>query len=64
MHYLDAHVEPMSSGEAMAGSVSPWPLVRKGDQQHPVQTLQYLLQASSLDGELRYLAYKKPMLTS
>jgi lysozyme family protein len=27
----------------MAGSVSPWPLVRQGDQQHPVQTLQYLL---------------------
>ena len=27
----------------MAGSVSPWPLVRRGDQQHPVQTLQYLL---------------------
>ena len=29
----------------MAGSVSPWPLVRQGDQQHPVQTLQYLLRA-------------------
>ena len=29
----------------MAGSVSPWPLVKKGDQQHPVQTLQYLLRA-------------------
>lgn len=29
----------------MAGSVSPWPLVRRGDQQHPVQTLQYLLRA-------------------
>jgi peptidoglycan hydrolase-like protein with peptidoglycan-binding domain len=29
----------------MAGSVSPFPLVRKGDQQHPVQTLQYLLAA-------------------
>lgn len=27
----------------MAGSVSPWPLARQGDQQHPVQTLQYLL---------------------
>ena len=29
----------------MADSVSPWPLVRQGDQQHPVQTLQYLLRA-------------------
>ena len=29
----------------MAGSVSPWPLVRRGDQQHPMQTLQYLLRA-------------------
>jgi peptidoglycan hydrolase-like protein with peptidoglycan-binding domain len=29
----------------MAGSVSPWPLVRRGDQQHPAQTLQYLLRA-------------------
>ena len=26
-------------------TISPWPLVRKGDQQHPVQTLQYLLRA-------------------
>ena len=29
----------------MAGSVSPWPLVKQGDQQHPVRTLQYLLRA-------------------
>ena len=28
-----------------AGTISPWPLVRKGDQQHPVKTLQYLLRA-------------------
>jgi hypothetical protein len=28
-----------------AGTMSPWPLVRKGDQQHPVKTLQYLLRA-------------------
>ena len=27
------------------GTISPWPLVRKGDQQHPVKTLQYLLRA-------------------
>jgi peptidoglycan hydrolase-like protein with peptidoglycan-binding domain len=28
-----------------AGQISPWPLVRKGDEQHPVRTLQYLLRA-------------------
>jgi peptidoglycan hydrolase-like protein with peptidoglycan-binding domain len=27
------------------GTISPWPLVRKGDRQHPVKTLQYLLRA-------------------
>ena len=26
-------------------TISPWPLVRQGDQDHPVQTLQYLLGA-------------------
>jgi peptidoglycan hydrolase-like protein with peptidoglycan-binding domain len=26
-------------------TISPWPLVREGDQEHPVQTLQYLLRA-------------------
>ena len=26
-------------------TISPWPLVRQGDQAHPVQTLQYLLRA-------------------
>jgi peptidoglycan hydrolase-like protein with peptidoglycan-binding domain len=26
-------------------TISPWPLVREGDQQHPVMTLQYLLRA-------------------
>jgi len=26
-------------------AVSPWPLVRKGDQEHPVKTLQHLLRA-------------------
>ena len=30
---------------ATAATISPWPLVRKGDQQHPVKTLQYLLRA-------------------
>ena len=35
----------MFFGVVMAGSVGPWPLVKKGDQQHPVQTLQYLLRA-------------------
>jgi peptidoglycan hydrolase-like protein with peptidoglycan-binding domain len=29
----------------MAVSLSPWPLVSQGDEQHPVQTLQYLLRA-------------------
>ena len=24
-------------------AISPWPLVREGEQQHPVKTLQYLL---------------------
>ena len=28
---------------ATAATISPWPLVRRGDQQHPVKTLQYLL---------------------
>src|SRR5215207_10645503 len=28
-----------------AGTISPWPLVRKGDRDHPVKTLQYLLRA-------------------
>ena len=29
----------------MAGQLSPWPLVRQGDEEHPVRTLQYLLRA-------------------
>jgi peptidoglycan hydrolase-like protein with peptidoglycan-binding domain len=32
--------EPMTTA-----AISLWPLVREGDQQHPVQTLQYLLRA-------------------
>jgi len=28
-----------------SATISPWPFVREGDQQHPVQTLQYLLRA-------------------
>jgi peptidoglycan hydrolase-like protein with peptidoglycan-binding domain len=28
-------------------AISPWPLVRKGDQHHPVETLQHLLRARS-----------------
>ena len=28
---------------ATAATISPWPLVRRGEQQHPVKTLQYLL---------------------
>jgi peptidoglycan hydrolase-like protein with peptidoglycan-binding domain len=34
--------EPMT---ATAATISPWPIVRRGDQQHPVKTLQYLLRA-------------------
>ena len=29
----------------MAGSISPFPLIRSGDRDHPVQTLQHLLRA-------------------
>jgi peptidoglycan hydrolase-like protein with peptidoglycan-binding domain len=29
----------------ITGTISPWPLVRRGDQQHPVKTLQYLPRA-------------------
>jgi peptidoglycan hydrolase-like protein with peptidoglycan-binding domain len=29
----------------MAGSIAPWPLVRQGDRDHPVRTLQHLLSA-------------------
>jgi peptidoglycan hydrolase-like protein with peptidoglycan-binding domain len=29
----------------MAASIGPWPLVRTGDRDHPVLTLQYLLRA-------------------
>lgn len=29
----------------MADNLSPWPLVRKGDEEHPVLTLQHLLRA-------------------
>jgi peptidoglycan hydrolase-like protein with peptidoglycan-binding domain len=29
----------------MAGTLSPWPLVRQGDRDHPVRTLQWLLRA-------------------
>jgi len=29
----------------MADEISPFPLVRRGDQEHPVRTLQYLLRA-------------------
>jgi peptidoglycan hydrolase-like protein with peptidoglycan-binding domain len=29
----------------MAGTLSPWPQISKGDKEHPVPTLQYLLRA-------------------
>ena len=31
--------------EGMAGSISPWPVVKSGSNAHPVKTLQYLLRA-------------------
>lgn len=31
--------------EVVVDSISPWPFVRKGNRDHPVQTLQYLLRA-------------------
>ena len=38
-----------------SGTISPWPLTKQGDKQHPVQTLQYLLRARgaslSADGD-------------
>ena len=33
----------------MLASLSPWPLVRDGDQEHPVRTLQHLLRARGRD---------------
>ena len=36
---------PAKEQPMTAGSISPFPLVRKGDQNHPVKTLQYLLRA-------------------
>ena len=38
--YTSSEEEPMTTA-----TISPWPLVRQGDQEHPVQTLQYLLRA-------------------
>ncbi|WP_433363073.1 peptidoglycan-binding domain-containing protein [Actinoplanes sp. CA-142083] len=39
----------------MAGTLSPWPEIRKGVKEHPVPTLQYLLRARNrpvaVDGE-------------
>jgi peptidoglycan hydrolase-like protein with peptidoglycan-binding domain len=37
---MSSQEEPMTTE-----TISPWPLVRQGDQEHPVQTLQYLLRA-------------------
>ena len=38
----------------MSGSISPWPVVKNGDNGHPIKTLQYLLRARghsvSVDG--------------
>jgi peptidoglycan hydrolase-like protein with peptidoglycan-binding domain len=29
----------------MPGTISPWPVVKNGDKEHPIQTLQHLLRA-------------------
>src|SRR5207245_6438179 len=34
-----------ASVRRMAAAVQPWPLVRQGDAEHPVRTLQHLLRA-------------------
>jgi peptidoglycan hydrolase-like protein with peptidoglycan-binding domain len=36
---------PPKEAQMTATTVSPWPLVRRGHQDHPVKTLQYLLRA-------------------
>jgi peptidoglycan hydrolase-like protein with peptidoglycan-binding domain len=42
-------------------TISPWPLVRQGDRQHPVRSLQYLLRARgrnlSVDGIFGPITY-------
>jgi peptidoglycan hydrolase-like protein with peptidoglycan-binding domain len=35
----------MAGEGTVPGSISPWPVVRKGNQDHPIKTLQYLLRA-------------------
>ena len=42
---VSSGTETLREGEVMPGSLSPWPLVRAGDQGHPVRTLQDLLRA-------------------
>ena len=32
----------------MSGSISPWPVVKNGDNGHPIKTLQYLLRARGI----------------
>ena len=41
-------------------TISPWPLVRQGDQEHPVQTLQYLLRARGHTLTVGILAFSGP----
>ena len=42
---MTENITQQTTGDAVTDSISPWPLVRKGDQNHPVRTLQYLLRA-------------------
>ena len=41
---MSSEEKPMTTA-----TISPWPLVRQGDQEHPVKTLQYLLRARGHD---------------
>jgi hypothetical protein len=43
---IDFVFHSMSLGRTiMSGSISPWPVVKSGDNGHPIKTLQYLLRA-------------------
>lgn len=36
---------PWTSRSGMSSNIQPWPIVRRGDTEHPVRTLQHLLRA-------------------
>ena len=47
LHPGRATLETRTTGDAMTGSISPFPLIRSGKREHPVRTLQYLLRAQA-----------------